>query len=145
MPRSSNLTASPVDSLAVVEKRLATIIVGHPAERPDGKNMKIAIDINVAKLTATFHCVESESAGTHKSRHVTCVADADCVLHFNNPQVFGGDHVALSKGFPSELSISDEVHNKQTDYHASITVTNMNGGAAASPMQTRRDPWIVVP
>jgi|SRR5215831_7196252 len=145
MTKAWNSTVSPVDSLAVVEKRLTTVILGQPAAKPDGKNITVAIDIDVAKLTATFHCIKSESAGAHKNRHVTFVADADCVLHFNNPEVFGLDHVALSKRVPSKLGISDKVHNKQTDYYASITMTSMNGDAAALSMQARKDPWIVMP
>jgi len=145
MQKAPNATVSPVDSLAVVEKRLVSIIVGQPAEKPDKKNIKVTIDVDVAKLTATFHCLDSESAGMHKNRHVTFVADADCVLHFNNSQVFGVDHVPLSKRVPVKLDVNDKVHNKQTDYYASITMTSMDGSAAALSMASRRDPWIIVP
>lgn len=145
MQKTPSSTMSPVDALTMVEKRLVSMIIGQPAEKPDKKNIKVTIDIDVTKLIATFHCVESESAGTHKNRHVTFVADADCVLHFTDSHVFGVDHVPLSKRVPVKLDVSDKVHNKQTDYYASITMTTVDESAAALSISSRRDPWIIVP
>ena len=146
MQKYPSLTISLGDSLMALEKRLTSNIVGKPADKPDSQNIKIAIDIDVAELTATFHCRDSENAGAQKNRFVMFVADADCVLHFTNPHVFGVYHVALAKGVTAGLHVTDQASNDETGYYVSVTMTSMTEGVTAAVAPTSlRDPRIIVP
>jgi len=146
MTTDTGTTISPVETLAAVEKRLKSIVTDEPASRPDGKNVEIVIDIDVKHLTATFHCQSKEHVGSHKTRHVTFVADADCTLHFANPVVFGIDHTILEKRIAKVLSVRDEIRNEETDCWVSITVPSTGAGIPIEPSQRSViDPRLVVP
>lgn len=144
MTKDSTATLSPVETLAMIEKRLKSVIRGEIAPRPDGKNALIVIDIDVNALTATFHCQEYEKTGAQENRHITFQADGDCTLHFLNTAVFGIDHQMLQKGVPKPLFVAKGVGNAQTEYYATITVASTSEDKRVEPRNVT-DPKIVVP
>ena len=111
------------------KQRLDSVFTGIAAPRPGGKTR---INIDIGKLTATFHCSREEHE--HTGDDVDFCADADCELDFDNPAVFGTGQVQLSNGQPTRLS----VRNNNVETHCWITVDR-------PIFAIKNDPKIVVP
>lgn len=122
------------------------ILTDDAAPRPDGKNLRITIDIDLGNLTALFHCQEEESVGKHKARKVTFRATDDCLLRFSNPAVFNRESVQLTANKDEVLKVKDQTKNATTfyDIYAGAGI----GTATASLQQMPSvlgGPHIVVP
>ncbi len=123
-------------TLTVPILTLNTVITGKPAPRDDRKNLIIMIYIG--QDDAIFNCQAEEAVGTHKNRHVTFQANANCRLNFRNSRVFGVSYVDLVAGTPQDLNVSDTAHGIETVY-------SVTAGSATPMMQRLTDPRIFVP
>jgi len=129
--------------LAPALTKLEVIFTNRPAERPDGKNLWIDIDVKLTKLTALFHCRPPEHVGVHSPRKVTYRADHDCVLRFTDPAVFNCDCVQLIAHEEKVLPVTD-VNNVQTNYEMWSGIGKVT--EATPPLsEPRTNPHIVVP
>jgi len=116
------------------------------AQRPDGKNLQIDIDIDLSTSKAQFHCQDEESVGTHKARKVTFRATHDSLLRFSNPVVFDRESAQLTANKDEVLTVRDQTKNATTFYD--IYVGTGIGSATESLRQTPcvlGGPHIVVP
>jgi hypothetical protein len=129
---------------APAQNKLEIIFSNRPVPKPDGKNIWIDIDINLAKLTALFHCQHPEHVGNHKKRMVTYRADHDCVLRFTKPEVFNMEWVQLIAYKDVVLRVNDETANAETSYEIYTgTATPAEGTRMVTYSLT--GPHIVVP
>jgi hypothetical protein len=122
------------------------VLTDDAAPRPDGKNLRIEIDIDLTKLTALFHCHDVESVGKHKARKVTFRANHDCLIRFSNPAVFNLESVQLTANRDKVLTVKDQTKNETTFYE--VYVGTGIGSATESLRQTPYvlgGPHIVVP
>jgi hypothetical protein len=92
--------------LAPTLTKLEVTFTNQPARRPDGHNLWIAVNVNLTKLTALFHCQPPEHVGAHSGRMVTYRADHDSVLRFTD-RVFKYDHVQLIAQKETVLSVRE--------------------------------------
>lgn len=93
-------TAPPVNG-----KDLITNCVGPAAQKPDGKNLLIKIEVGSDE--AKFHCVQPEYTGAHKQRHVLFEADKHCWVMFTNETLFTEKFLELPKGETVPAWIAD--------------------------------------
>jgi hypothetical protein len=129
--------------LAPTLTKLEVIFTNRPAERPDGKNLWIDIDVNLTKLTALFHCQPPEHVGVHSPRKVTYRVDHDCVLRFTDRAVFNSDCVQMIAYKEKVLPVTD-VNNVQTNYEMWSGTGNVTE-VTTTLSQPRTNPHIVVP
>jgi len=144
----STATQPQVDTTATPTtwRKLASVCTGDPAQRHDGINLMIMIDIGPDM--ATFHCQETEKVGAHKTRHVRFQADAGCKLCFTDPVVFGMNHVFLKEGEPINVPVLDRTNNVSTFYFVEVAEAETTGVTEIPQPHvppTKRDPVVVVP
>jgi hypothetical protein len=128
--------------LAPTLTKLEVTFTNQPARRPDGHNLWIAINVNLTKLTALFHCQPPDHVGAHSGRMVTYRADHDSVLRFTD-RVFKYDHVQLIAQKETVLSVGNDTNNIQADYE--IWSGTGNGMDVLPLSESETNPDIVVP
>ncbi len=148
--RKSDSSTTLLDSPVSTMRALQVIFCDRPGPRPDGFNLWVDIEINLANRTALFHCLDREVVGSHRTRMVTFRADHACRISFTNRDVFDVSLVDLKMNEQKALHIQDNRKNIFTDYTLALEEDVVQDSMGVEPSMTATPrslagPHIVVP
>jgi hypothetical protein len=131
---------------AVAGIMYTTVVTNEVAERDKDNNLTMKFRLDHQKREAIFTCREREQAGGHQHRKVHFIAPEHCILHFDNPDVFGTDKKELFKG-KTPLSVTEGNNPRQTRYQVEARTGEATHSTAetAAGIRPFAPPVIVVP